>query len=224
MRQPYDDQPGRERSRSAGPTGRAIGPAARCCRAARNSRATFSGRAARRVPSSAGATTPPRACARASRSSAASRMIACATLLAALPSVIPPAYAEYDPAREYVETAAVAARYPDPPIDLPTPGFVAGKADFTSQREMEAFVERLAVALARPARAHRRPLAGAARDPAAGLRAGRPPRTAAMSRETASRRCSSSASSTATSLRAVRRRWRSPGSSPPLRAPRCSTA
>ena len=68
----------------------------------------------------------------------------CAVLPVVLSVGVPSALAEYDPAREYVETAAVAARYPDPAIDLPTPAFAAGKSDFTSQREMEAFVQRIA--------------------------------------------------------------------------------
>ena len=59
------------------------------------------------------------------------------------------AHALFDPAREYVETAAVAARFPDPAVDIPTPAFLAGRADFTSQDEMMAFVaaERPAAAM-----------------------------------------------------------------------------
>jgi len=55
------------------------------------------------------------------------------------------AHALFDPAREYVETAAVAARFPDPAVDIPTPAFLAGRADFTSQDEMMAFVAAVAV-------------------------------------------------------------------------------
>ena len=54
------------------------------------------------------------------------------------------AIALYDPAREYTETAAVAARYPDPAVEIKTPAFAAGKADFTSQDELIAFVDDLA--------------------------------------------------------------------------------
>jgi hypothetical protein len=54
------------------------------------------------------------------------------------------AYALYDPAKEYVETPAVAARYPDPPLDIPTPAFRPGRTDFTSQEELIAFVDGLA--------------------------------------------------------------------------------
>ena len=50
----------------------------------------------------------------------------------------------YDPAKEYVETPAVAARYPDPPVDIPTPAFIPGRTDFTSQEELMAFVDGLA--------------------------------------------------------------------------------
>jgi hypothetical protein len=56
----------------------------------------------------------------------------------------PAAHAVYDPAREYVEVQAVAARYPDPAVDFATPAFAAGKTDFTSQAELEAFVDDLA--------------------------------------------------------------------------------
>jgi len=54
------------------------------------------------------------------------------------------AYALYDPAKEYVEAPAVAARYPDPPLDIPTPAFKPGKTDFTSQEELVGFVDGLA--------------------------------------------------------------------------------
>ena len=54
------------------------------------------------------------------------------------------AYALYDPAKEYVEAPAVAARYPDPPLDIPTPAFKPGRSDFTSQEELVGFVDGLA--------------------------------------------------------------------------------
>jgi hypothetical protein len=50
----------------------------------------------------------------------------------------------YEPAREYEETPAVVARYPDPAIDIATPAFKPGRADFTSQEELMAFVDALA--------------------------------------------------------------------------------
>ncbi len=53
------------------------------------------------------------------------------------------AHAAFDPAREYVEAPAVAARYADPAIDLATPAFAPGKTDFTSQEELEAFIGQL---------------------------------------------------------------------------------
>jgi Zinc carboxypeptidase len=53
------------------------------------------------------------------------------------------AHAAFDPAREYVETPAVAARYPDPVAAIATPAFAAGKTDFTSQAELESFVNDL---------------------------------------------------------------------------------
>ena len=69
-----------------------------------------------------------------------------AIVIAALCSsgIAAPSYARYDPAKEYAETPAVAARYPDPGIDIPTPAFKVGKSDFTSQEELLAFVYELA--------------------------------------------------------------------------------
>ena len=55
----------------------------------------------------------------------------------------PAAHAVFDPAREYVEAAVVAARYPDPAIEIATPAFAVGKTDFTSQAELESFVDGL---------------------------------------------------------------------------------
>jgi Zinc carboxypeptidase len=54
-----------------------------------------------------------------------------------------PVLAAYDPAREYVEVAAVAARYPDPAVVIATPAFAPAKSDFTSQAELESFVDDL---------------------------------------------------------------------------------
>jgi hypothetical protein len=60
-----------------------------------------------------------------------------------LAGVAAQAYALYDPSKEYEEAPAVAARYPDPIIDLPTPALKAGKSDFTTQEELLAFVHNL---------------------------------------------------------------------------------
>jgi hypothetical protein len=65
------------------------------------------------------------------------RFIAAIALIAI---VEPRALADYDPAREYVESPAVARRYADPDIVLRTPGFVEGRRDFTSHAEMLAFL------------------------------------------------------------------------------------
>jgi hypothetical protein len=62
-------------------------------------------------------------------------------LVAAL--VFSPSWALYDASKEYVESAAVAARYADPAVDIATPGLRAGRTDFTSQQELEAFIEDL---------------------------------------------------------------------------------
>ena len=53
------------------------------------------------------------------------------------------AQAAYEPKSAYVETAAVAARYPDPAASYTTPAFATGKQDFTSQSELMAFLEDL---------------------------------------------------------------------------------
>lgn len=44
----------------------------------------------------------------------------------------------------YRQSPAVLAHYPDVPITLDAPGLVAGREDFTSQQELEAFVAALA--------------------------------------------------------------------------------
>ena len=49
----------------------------------------------------------------------------------------------YDPSKEYVEAPRVAARYPDPDLAIATPAFKPGKPDFTSQEELQAFVDEL---------------------------------------------------------------------------------
>lgn len=52
-------------------------------------------------------------------------------------------HAQFDPERAYQQSAAVRQRYPDPPVAYDTPGFKAGRADFTSHGEMLAYVEQL---------------------------------------------------------------------------------
>ena len=71
---------------------------------------------------------------------AAVRAAVCvAALLAATSS-----WALYDPSSVYVESRSVAARYPDPAVDIATPAFRPGRADFTTQAEMQDFVRSLA--------------------------------------------------------------------------------
>ena len=55
-----------------------------------------------------------------------------------------PSWALYDASKEYVESPAVAARYPDPAVDIAAPGLQAGRMDFTSQQELEAFIRDVA--------------------------------------------------------------------------------
>jgi len=70
--------------------------------------------------------------------------IVCASAigLAAL-TVATTAAARFDSARVAVEAPAVAVRFPDPPVIYPTPGFRAGRDDFTSHAELMAFVSEL---------------------------------------------------------------------------------
>jgi predicted deacylase len=53
-------------------------------------------------------------------------------------------WAAFDPAGTYREANEVAARYPDPNVSYATPAFATGKADFTSQSEMMAYLRQLA--------------------------------------------------------------------------------
>ena len=56
-----------------------------------------------------------------------------------------PAGAQFDPAKAYRESAAVAARFAEPATRYDTPAFATNKPDFTSQDEMMAFLEMLAL-------------------------------------------------------------------------------
>ena len=51
-----------------------------------------------------------------------------------------PAAAQYDPQKDYKESAAVAARYPDPAVKYTTPAFAPGRTDFTTHAEMMSFL------------------------------------------------------------------------------------
>jgi len=71
--------------------------------------------------------------------------IRCTAVLVAFVLLLdPPAWALYDASKEYVESAAVAARYPDPSVEVASPGLRPGRTDFTTQSELEAFVQDLA--------------------------------------------------------------------------------
>src|SRR4051794_9175028 len=54
-----------------------------------------------------------------------------------------PAAARFDPAPVALESPAVAARFPDPDISYDTPGFLAGREDFTAHAELMEYVSRL---------------------------------------------------------------------------------
>ena len=54
------------------------------------------------------------------------------------------ALAQFKPESASRESPAVAEHYPDPQVAFTTPAFAPGKADFTSQAEMMAFLTALA--------------------------------------------------------------------------------
>ena len=62
----------------------------------------------------------------------------------ALLGLAPAARADYDPSKEYIETPAVAARFPDPSAPLRTPGFKPQRRDFTAQDEVLEYLDELA--------------------------------------------------------------------------------
>jgi hypothetical protein len=72
------------------------------------------------------------------------RRIVIAALL--LGSAGNPALAQFDPARAYRESDAVAARFPAPAVTYPTPALAPGREDLTSQEELVAFLNGLAAA------------------------------------------------------------------------------
>jgi hypothetical protein len=59
------------------------------------------------------------------------------------PLAPPPVAAAPAPEAPLVESPAVAARFPDPPVNYETPAFEPGHAGFTSNGELQAFVRRL---------------------------------------------------------------------------------
>lgn len=67
-----------------------------------------------------------------------------AALLALACLHAPQLQAQFDPERAYKQGAEVRKRYPDPQVSYDTPGFRAGRGDFTSHEEMLAWIEDLA--------------------------------------------------------------------------------
>jgi hypothetical protein len=63
-----------------------------------------------------------------------------AAALVALCAVAAPAWGQFQPERQYRQSEEVRKRYPDPVVHYDTPGFAAGRADFTSHEEMLEFV------------------------------------------------------------------------------------
>ncbi|PHI32357.1 M14 family metallopeptidase [Budvicia aquatica] len=53
------------------------------------------------------------------------------------------ALAKYDPAKNYQEIPAIVKQFPVPNVDMGTPALVKDKTDFTSQKEMETFIDEL---------------------------------------------------------------------------------
>lgn len=72
------------------------------------------------------------------------RLVGVAVLCGALAAGGSRAGAQFDPARVTPEPAAVAARFPDPPVTYPTPAFAAGRTTLPSHDEAEAFVTAVA--------------------------------------------------------------------------------
>ena len=72
------------------------------------------------------------------------RALAARTASAVLCCIAGLACADYEPAKEYTETPAVAARFPDPEAPLATPGFKPQRRDFTAQAEMLKYLDELA--------------------------------------------------------------------------------
>lgn len=61
-------------------------------------------------------------------------------VVAAILLFIQPSHAQFDAQRQYRRSDAVLKRYPDPALRFDTPGFIAGRSDFTSHQEMLDFV------------------------------------------------------------------------------------
>lgn len=57
--------------------------------------------------------------------------------------------AQFDPAKAFVEPDAIARQFPEPATPFTTPGFAAGRQDFTSHAEVFAFLDTLAQRSAR---------------------------------------------------------------------------
>lgn len=57
--------------------------------------------------------------------------------------------AQFDPAKAFVEPEAIARQFPEPATPFTTPGFTAGRQDFTSHAEVFAFLDALAQRSAR---------------------------------------------------------------------------
>ena len=66
-----------------------------------------------------------------------------AAALAVAACFVAAAHAGFEPERARVESAAVAARFPDPDLAYATPGFRAGRTDFTSHAELVGYVDAL---------------------------------------------------------------------------------
>lgn len=72
------------------------------------------------------------------------RLVAFVGLCGALAAGVPPAGAQFDPARVTPEPPAVAARFPDPSVTYPTPAFAAGRTTLPSHDEAETFITAVA--------------------------------------------------------------------------------
>jgi len=67
-----------------------------------------------------------------------------ALLVFTLAACATPSWAQFDPAKVVVEPDAIARQFPDPAQVYRTPGFAAGRKDFTSHAEVFGFIDELA--------------------------------------------------------------------------------
>lgn len=78
------------------------------------------------------------------RKSPRTSLVRLALLVFTLAACATPSWAQFDPAKVVVEPDAIARQFPDPAQVYRTPGFAAGRKDFTSHAEVFGFIDELA--------------------------------------------------------------------------------